>query len=146
LIQAPVDVVWSLVGDPARYPEWAGNVLEVTGLATVEEGATYRQQGRTPIGKSTTTFVVDDLDDLHEIRLRCLDSGYFAHWQLTEARGETFAEVEIGMDPAHLGYRAFDVVLGRRWYRRLVDDSLTQVSEFARREDAGVEREQRESG
>lgn len=141
-----MDVVWSLVGDPARYPEWAGHVLEVTGLATVEQGATYRQQGRTPIGKSTTTFVVDDLDDLHEIRLRCLDSGYFAHWQLTEARGETFAEVEIGMDPAHLGYRAFDVVLGRRWYRRLVDDSLEQVSEFARREDAGVEREQRESG
>ncbi len=129
-------VVWNLVGDPARYPEWAGNVIEVTGLATLDEGATFQQESRTPLGTSTTTFVVEDLDDLREIRLRCLTSGYYSHWLLTEARGETFVEVEIGMDPAHIGHRAFDAVLGRRWYRRLVEDSLTQLAEVATREAA----------
>jgi hypothetical protein len=134
LIEAPLEVVWNLVGDPARYPEWAGDVLHVTGVATLEEGATFQRQGRTPLGTSTTTFVVEDLEDMREIKLRCLDSGYYSHWLLTEARGETFAEVEIGMDPTDVRYRAFDAVLGRRWYRRLVDDSLTQLGVVASRE------------
>jgi hypothetical protein len=38
------------------------------------------------------------------------------------------------MDPKHLGYKAYDTVLGRRWYRRLVDNSLTSVAEVARRD------------
>jgi uncharacterized protein YndB with AHSA1/START domain len=137
LIEAPLEAVWNLVGDPSRYPEWAGNVLEVTGLATLEEGSTFRQKGRTPMGSQTTTFVIDDLDDMREIKLRCLQSGYYAHWMLTEARGETFADVEIGMDPATLGYRAFDTVMGRRWYRRLVDNSLTGLAEVACGETVG---------
>ena len=127
-------MVWELVGNPARYPEWASEVIEVTGVATLEEGATFEQRTRTPAGKSTTTFVVDDLEEMREIKLRCLSSGYYSHWLLTEARGETFAEVEIGMDPKHLGYRAYDTLVGRRWYRRLVDDSLSSVAEVAKRE------------
>jgi len=39
LIDAPIEVVWGLVGDPRRFPEWAGDTLEVTGLATVERRA-----------------------------------------------------------------------------------------------------------
>jgi hypothetical protein len=31
LIDAPVDEVWRLVGDPARYPEGAGGVLRLVG-------------------------------------------------------------------------------------------------------------------
>lgn len=134
LIEAPIEVVWELVGNPERYPEWASEVIEVTGVATLEEGATFEQRTRTPAGKSTTTFVVDDLEEMREIKLRCLSSGYYSHWLLTEARGETFAEVEIGMDPKHLGYRAYDTLVGRRWYRRLVDDSLSSVAEVAKRE------------
>ena len=42
LIDAPVQEVWSYVGDPARFPEWAHNVINVTGLAEVEEGAEFR--------------------------------------------------------------------------------------------------------
>jgi len=38
------------------------------------------------------------------------------------------------MDPKHLGYRAYDSLVGRRWYRRLVDNSLSSVAEVARRE------------
>ena len=65
---------------------------------------------------------VDDL--LHEIRLRCQESGLYSHWLLTEAQRSTFVDVEIGMEPLGLGPRAFDATLGRRWYRGLADDSL----------------------
>ena len=49
LIEAPVDAVWDLVGDPRRYPEWAGSVVEVTGLEAAVEGAEYRQTMKTPL-------------------------------------------------------------------------------------------------
>jgi hypothetical protein len=124
LIAAPLPEVWSLVADPGRFVEWAGEVVEVTGAATVAEGTTFRQKSRTPLGIHETTFRVEALHDLREIRLRCLDSGYYSHWLLTEAQGATFAEVEIGMEPAHAGYRAFDLVVGRRWHRRLAAESL----------------------
>jgi hypothetical protein len=133
-IAAPLDVVWSLVGDPARYPEWASNVIEVTGVASLDEGTSFRQRTRTPLGSTTSEFVVDELDDLREIRLRCLASGYYSRWTLTEARGDTFADVEIGMEPTHLHHRGFDALVGRRWYRRIADDSLAQLADVARAE------------
>ncbi|MEA2473498.1 MAG: hypothetical protein QOE06_1413, partial [Thermoleophilaceae bacterium] len=47
LIDAPVEAVWNLVGDPRRYPEWVGReVVEVTGLPTVQQGASYEQVTR----------------------------------------------------------------------------------------------------
>lgn len=127
LIEAPVKAVWREVGDPNRYPLWAGDVVEVTGLDDVEPGAHFRQTMKTPLGKSETDFVVEALDDLHEIQVRCLASGYYLHWLLTEAGDDTFAEVEIGMDPRHMGYRAFDLSLGRRWYRRAVEETLDRL-------------------
>ena len=42
LIEAPVGAVWELVGNPERYPEWAGNMVAVTGLAELAENADLR--------------------------------------------------------------------------------------------------------
>jgi hypothetical protein len=120
LIDAPVRDVWELVGDPRRYPGWVGEeVVEVTGLPEVAEGAEYEQVNHTPLGDSRTVFTIETLDDLHEIRLRCKASGWYSHWKLTEAEGCTFTDVEIGMEPTSAGYRAFDTVTGKRWYRRV---------------------------
>lgn len=127
LIEAPVEAVWRQVGDPNRYPEWAGDVVEVTDLDEVEVGAHFQQQQKTPFGKARTEFVVEQLEDMREIQVRCLMSGYFLRWQLTEAGSDTFAEIEVGMDPKHLGYRAMDVAVGRRWYRNVVEDTLTRL-------------------
>jgi carbon monoxide dehydrogenase subunit G len=124
LIDAPVEAVWNLVGDPARYPEWAAGVIDVTGLAQVEHGAEFRQTTKLPIGRTTTTFRIDALEELHEIHLTCEKSGLYSHWELTEAQNATFVDVEIGMEAEQLGRRAFDAVMGKRWYRVLADDSL----------------------
>jgi hypothetical protein len=132
LIEAPVEAVWRQVGDPNRYPEWAGDVVEVTGLEDVIEGAIYRQKSRTPLGKSETDFVVEQLDDMREIQVRCLMSGYYLHWLLTEAGDDTFAEVEVGMDPKHIGYRAVDATVGKRWYRNIVEDTLERLRSVIR--------------
>ena len=136
LIEAPIEAVWRLVGDPARYPEWAGGVLEVTGLAMVEQGAQFQQKSSVPFGTKTTTFMVDDLEEMREIRLRCLESGLYSRWLLTEARGATFTEVEIGMHPENVSARTFDATVGKRWYRRLVEESLVGLRRIAGREQA----------
>jgi hypothetical protein len=125
LIEAPVEAVWRLVGDPARYPEWAAGVVEVTGLAKAEPGAEFQQKTRVPLRAApTTTFRIDELDELHEIHMTCEASGLYSHWLLTEAQDSTFVDIEIGMQPDDLKYRVFDATIGRRWYRTLADDSL----------------------
>ena len=46
-----------------------------------------------------TTMAIEQLDDLREIHMRCTDTGTYARWLLTEAQGNTFVDVEFGMDP-----------------------------------------------
>jgi uncharacterized protein YndB with AHSA1/START domain len=128
LIEAPVDAVWAQVGDPNRYPEWAGEIVEVEGLDTVEPGARYEQEGKTPFGGTRKTeFVVEALDEMREISVRCTVSGWYLRWLLTGAGNDTFTEVEVGMDPTHFGYRAMDSTLGKRWYRQTVENTLEQL-------------------
>src|SRR3954452_21344655 len=99
LISAPVHDVWDLVGDPNRHAEWFPLVLEVSGLPRVETDATYRQVSKTPGKARQTTFIIEDLDDMREIGLRCTDTGTYVRFVLTPAREDTFAEVDIGMEP-----------------------------------------------
>jgi uncharacterized protein YndB with AHSA1/START domain len=128
LIDAPLRDVWALVGDPRRYPEYAPDFVEVTGLASVEEGASYETVTRGPLKEKTrTTFEIDALDELHEIRLRCTQSGWYSRWVLTEAGGGTFADVEVGMDPTSKAYSAVDTLAGKRWYRRVARAELDGV-------------------
>ena len=124
VIDAPVAQVWACIGDPRRYPEWAGSVVSVTGLATVEPDAEFQQVSRTPLGKSETTFKIEELDDLHAIKLRCQQSGYYSRWVLTEAQSSTFAEVEIGIEPTALQYRLLFGAMGKRYLRRLVEQAI----------------------
>ncbi len=101
LLEATREMIWELLTDPTRYPEWAGDALETTGVPTkIEKGATFEQTVPGPLGmKATTTFEVAELEDLREIKLACQMTGYYSHWRLTEAQDQTFADVEIGIDP-----------------------------------------------
>ena len=126
VIDAPVEEVWSLVGDPRRHPEWFPRVVEVNG-ERFEEGERYAQvttQGRNTV---ETDFLIERLDDLHEIRFACQKSGMYAHWLLTDAQGNTFVDVEMGMQPKSAGNKVFDAVVGRVYFRRWLDQSLDSL-------------------
>lgn len=129
LIEAPLDSVWGQVGNPNTYPHWAGEVVEVTGLGDVEQGAHFEQKTKTPFGTSTTDFVVEALDDMREICVRCTVSGWYVRWLVTEAGKDTFAELEVGMNPKTIGYTAVDRTVGKRWYRKTVDEMLGRLRE-----------------
>ena len=124
VFDAPLEDVWAFVGDPRRYPEWAADVVSVTGLASLATDVEYQQVSRTPLGKSETTFKVEELDDLHAITLRCQQSGYYSRWVLTEAQSSTFADVEIGVDPTALQYRLLFSAVGKRYLRRIAEQGI----------------------
>ena len=125
VIEAPVAEVWDAVGDPRNYPDWAGEVVEVTGLAEVVEDAEFQQVSKSFLGiKAETTFRIEALDDLHEIKLRCLDSGYYSRWVLTEAQDSTFMDIEMGIEPTALQYRLMFGVAGKRHLRRITEESV----------------------
>jgi hypothetical protein len=123
VINAPVDEVWSLVGDPRRHPEWFPRVIEVNGQR-IEEGEEYAQVTKQGRGTVETDFLIERLDNLHEIRFACQKTGMYAHWLLTDAQGDTFVDVEMGMQPKSTGDKVFDAVLGRVYFRRWLDQSL----------------------
>jgi uncharacterized protein YndB with AHSA1/START domain len=126
LIEAPVKRVWELLGNPESYPEWAGDTVEVTGVPTqVEKGATYEQRTIGPFGRpSPSTFVIEEMEDMHEIKLRCQTSGYYSHWHLTEAQGQTFADVEIGVEPIGIPGQMARFLITRSQLRQVTDESL----------------------
>ena len=130
LIKAPPSTVWELVGDPRRHPEWWPRVIEVRG-ESFDEGSNYAQVTRSPAGRAETTIRVEQLDDLREIHMRCTDTGTYARWLLTEARGDTFVDVEFGMDPVGFGNRLFDSTFGKLYFRRWLEESLAALEEVA---------------
>ena len=137
LINASPEQVWDLVGDPRRHPEWWPRVIEVRG-ERFNEGDNYAQVTKDATGRvETTTMSVERVDDLREIQMRCLTTGTYARWLLTEARGNTFVDVEFGMDPVNTRYRIFDAALGRLYFRRWLDQSLTALERVAGGSPAG---------
>jgi hypothetical protein len=127
-IDAPLEVVWSFVGSPNRYPEWWPRVIEVRG-ERFEEGDEYVQVTHSPSGDAETNFLLERSENLREIRMSCQLTGMYAHWSLTPAQGGTFVDLEMGMEAKTLGTRVFDVALGRRYFRRWSEQSLTALGE-----------------
>jgi Polyketide cyclase / dehydrase and lipid transport len=101
LIEAPVADVWDILIDPTRGPDWDEDTIAVTGApAKIEKGSTFDVTGRGPLHmKATTTFRVEELDDMHELKMKCQVSGFYAHWLLTPAQNGTFTQVELGIEP-----------------------------------------------
>ena len=122
-IDAPVERVWDLVGDPNRHPEWWPRVIEAK-CDGIEEGCEYRWVAKGPVGEAEETVLLEQLDDCSQIRIRCLDTGTYMHWALTSVRDGTFIDVEFGMEPARIQHRVFDRLAGRRFYRRWLEESL----------------------
>jgi uncharacterized protein YndB with AHSA1/START domain len=127
LIDAPIADVWELLSDPARFPEWNEGTVAITGAPTkIEKGTSFDVTGRGPMRvKATTTFRVEELDDLREIKLRCQTSGFYSHWLLTEAQGQTFTEVELGVERVPgLEGRVTGAMHTKGYLRRAAENSL----------------------
>jgi uncharacterized protein YndB with AHSA1/START domain len=122
-LEAPLEAVWGLVGEPDRYPEWWPRVVEVHG-ERFEQGDEYAQVTQGPLGKMNTNFLLERRDNLREIRMTCQLSGTYAEWLLTPAQGGTFVELEMGMDPRRVSDRVFDRLAGKQFFRRWASQSL----------------------
>ena len=96
-IEAPVQRIWEVVSDVERR-RWWPRVVE-TERRTPQVGATYRQVMETPRGSEVAEFRVEGMEDFKNLSIRCVNTGMFVRFGLTEVRDGTFVEGEMGMDP-----------------------------------------------
>ena len=126
-INAPIQIVWDLIADVERHPEWWPRVVE-TECDQLGEGCTYREVVNTPVGTDEMKLRIEGFDDCEEFRISCLNTGTFVRFSLTEAQGGTFVDGSMGMVPDGLAYRVFDAVAGRIYFRSWLAESLQSLS------------------
>jgi uncharacterized protein YndB with AHSA1/START domain len=130
-IDAPVERIWELIADIDRHEEWwprmAGAEVEDTSV-----GSVYRQVVETPTGSEVAHFEIEGMEDYKLLNIRCLDSGMFLRFGLTEARDGTFVQGEMGMDPIGISNRFFDIVGGRRFFKTWISETFAALERAAR--------------
>jgi hypothetical protein len=131
-IEAPVSVVWELIADIENHADWWPRVIEVE-CEGLDEGCTYRQITQTPFGKDEMNLLIEDRDDPRRLHVRCVNTGTFVRFDLTSARGGTFADGEMGMDPDGLQYKVFDAVIGRRYFKSWLGQTMEALEEVAKK-------------
>lgn len=132
-IDAPVEVVWGLLGDPNRHPEWWPEMLEVE-CADIEQGCLYRGVVKGPFGtKEEHELLIEGLDNCRQVSIYCEGTGVYTRFSLTEARGGTFLEGCFGAIPKSIGMKVFSAVAGRRYLRSWLSQSLERLKEAAER-------------
>ncbi len=133
-INAPPDAVWELLRDAERHGDWWAGFVEVE-CEGLEAGCTYRQVNIGPFGRQEAEiFQVEGMEDCESLSIRCLDTGTFVRFALTEAQGGTFVDGEAGMEPSRVPHRVWDAIAGRRWYRDWLAKSLDSIREISQRE------------
>jgi uncharacterized protein YndB with AHSA1/START domain len=120
MIDASVEEVWALIGDVNRHPEWWPRVEEVE-CDLLAEGCTYRQVTKKPGKTVETTISIESLDDCHELRVRCLDTGTYCAFLLASAQDGTFVDATFGIEPHGPGERVFGGAFVRRWLDQSLD-------------------------
>jgi hypothetical protein len=140
-IEAPPAVVWNLLSDVDRHEDWWAGMVEVE-CEGLEAGCSYRQVVTNPFGRpEEETLMVEQMEDCEQLAIRCLDTGTFVRFSLTEAQGGTFVDGEAGMEPARVPHRIWDTVAGKRFYRDWLAKSLASLGAIAKREAPSPSRE-----
>ncbi len=98
-IEAPIERVWELVGDPNRHPEWWPDIIEVE-CADIREGCRYRGVVKGFFGVDDHELLLERLDDCHEVLISCAGTGVTTSFVLAEARGGTFVEGNFAIEPS----------------------------------------------
>ena len=123
-MDAPLDQVWALVGNPATYPEWWPAAVEIRG-ERFELGDPFTQVVGIAGRRLEYSRIIDRREEFKELGWHCPTTGGFQHWLLTEAQGGTFVDMEMGMNPPAFRYGLFDKTMGRwaikRWSEQAVD-------------------------
>lgn len=132
VIDAPVEVVWELLSDVNRHAEWWPKIVEAE-CDEVEQGCKYRNvvERPGPLPDLATTLHIEKLDDCEEVLIRCLDTGTYTHFVLTEAQNGTFVDADFGSEPKKPELKVFDVIAGKRYFRRWLEQSLDALQRVA---------------
>jgi hypothetical protein len=133
LINAPVQVVWELLGDPNRHPEWWPTVVDAE-CDELRQGCRFRAVVKSPRGggrEEGHTFTLERLEDCREVLIRCEEIGSYTRFVMTGARGGTFVDAEFGIDPKSTGMHLVAVVAGRRILRRWLEQSIEALERAA---------------
>jgi uncharacterized protein YndB with AHSA1/START domain len=125
-IDAPVERVWELVGDPDRHSEWWPEVLEVE-CADLKEGCRYRAVTKGPFGVAAHDLIVDRLEDCREVSIFCEGTGVTTRFVLAEAQGGTFVEGCFTIEPNTIGMKVIGSVAGRRFMHSWLERSLESL-------------------
>jgi hypothetical protein len=130
-VEAPAQVVWELVGDPRRHPDWWPEWV-ATECADPSEGCRYRGVVKHALGRAKEhDLVIERRDDWREISILCDGTGVTTSFVLTEAQGGTFVEGCFSIEPNSLGMKAIGVVTGRRIMRSWLERSLENLKRAA---------------
>ena len=115
LIDAPVEDVWAIVSDPRTHPEWWPDVVDVQLDEPLVEGGEYTRTSKPVpfLDAMESVWVAERLEDLKEARFRCRSRAVGRASRSRRRRGETFVELESGMDPTTLRWRLMNAMSGR---------------------------------
>jgi uncharacterized protein YndB with AHSA1/START domain len=129
-IGAPVEVIWDLLSDVNRHPEWWPKFVDVK-CDGMEEGCTYRAVMKAPVGHQEMTINVEQMRDCKDLLIRCINTGTYVRMALTEAQDGTFVDAEAGMEPMDFGHRVFDAVAGKRYFRAWMRETFEALDRVA---------------
>jgi hypothetical protein len=98
----------------------------------LEEGCRFHGVVKNPRGKEEEhDFVIERLDDCHEVLIRCEGIGTYTRFLLTGVRDGTFVDAEFGIDPLSPRMHAVALVAGRRILRRWLQQSVEALERAA---------------
>jgi uncharacterized protein YndB with AHSA1/START domain len=130
-VEAPAEVVWDLVGDPRRHPEWWPNWVS-TECPDPSEGCRYRGVIKGMFGRvEEHDLVLERHDGWREIAISCDGTGVTTSFVLAEAQGGTFVEGCFSIEPNSLGMKAIGALTGRRVMRSWLETSLENLKRAA---------------
>jgi uncharacterized protein YndB with AHSA1/START domain len=130
-VEAPAQVVWELVGDPARHPEWWPEWIS-TECPDPSEGCRYRGVVKGMFGRAEEhDLLIDRHDGWREISIFCDGTGVTTGFVLAEGQGGTFVEGCFSIEPNSLGMKAIGAVTGRRVMRSWLESSLENLKRAA---------------
>jgi uncharacterized protein YndB with AHSA1/START domain len=130
-VEAPAQVIWELVGDPRRHPEWWPDWV-TTECPDPSEGCRYRGVVKDPFGRvKEHDLFIERREGWREISISCDGTGVTTSFVLAEAQGGTFVEGCFSIEPNSFGMKAIGAVAGRRIMRSWLERSLENLKRVA---------------